>query len=455
MKPLCFVLMPFGIKQDATGKSIDFDAVYRMLIEPAIRAADLEPLRADEELGGGIIHRAMFERLILCEFAVADLTSANANVFYELGVRHGVRPGSTVCIFAEGTNLPFDVKYLRCVPYKLSESGAPLLPSPAQAGITRLLEEAQKGGKDSPVFVLVEDLKTQEIKHEKTDAFRDRVRYDQQVRQRLAAARALPQDRAITAIREVEADLSPVDNASAGCVIDLMLSYRACGLTADMIRLEGLMADPMRRAVMVREQLAFALNREHRGPEAERVLLDLVNTNGPSSETYGLLGRIYKDRWLAALEAGSAARAAGHLEAAIQAYLKGFEADMRDAYPGINAVTLMEMCDPVDPRQGSLLPVVAYAVERRMAARPADYWDRATELELAVLSADPVGARRALARALALVRVGWEPESTARTLHLIRRARGARGVDSAWIESLETELAGAAVEIRTRGKSGS
>jgi hypothetical protein len=33
----------------------------------------------------------MFERLLLCDFAVADLTTANANVFYELGVRHAVR----------------------------------------------------------------------------------------------------------------------------------------------------------------------------------------------------------------------------------------------------------------------------------------------------------------------------------------------------------------------------
>ena len=73
---LCFVLMPFGQKSDAGGTVIDFDAVYRDVIAPAIRAADMEPLRADEEVTGGIIHKAMFERLILCEYAVADLTMA-------------------------------------------------------------------------------------------------------------------------------------------------------------------------------------------------------------------------------------------------------------------------------------------------------------------------------------------------------------------------------------------
>src|ERR671933_2284190 len=99
-QPLCFVLMPFGQKPADGGAVIDFDAVYRELIMPAIEQADMQPLRADEEMTGGIIHGPMFERLILCEYAVADLTTLNANVFYELGVRHALRPFSTVSIFA-------------------------------------------------------------------------------------------------------------------------------------------------------------------------------------------------------------------------------------------------------------------------------------------------------------------------------------------------------------------
>ena len=69
-------------------------------------AAGLEPIRADEELLGGIVHKPMFERLILCDYAVADLTTANANVFYELGIRHALRPYSTVLLFAQGPACP-------------------------------------------------------------------------------------------------------------------------------------------------------------------------------------------------------------------------------------------------------------------------------------------------------------------------------------------------------------
>ena len=46
MRPLCFILMPFGRKPDATGKMVDFDEVYRQVIKPAVDQAGFEPLRA-------------------------------------------------------------------------------------------------------------------------------------------------------------------------------------------------------------------------------------------------------------------------------------------------------------------------------------------------------------------------------------------------------------------------
>ena len=125
---------------------------------------------------------------------------------------------------------------------------------------------------------------------------------------------------------------------------------------------------------------------------------------GPSSETYGLLGRIYKDRWEAAMRQGKENVAKGLLDKAIDAYHKGFEADWRDTYPGINAVTLMEIREPQDTRVSELLPVVHYSVERKIAQGMPDYWDYATRLELAVLSRNEEGAMKALCDALASVR---------------------------------------------------
>jgi len=116
--PLCFVAMPFGVKPDGRGGSVDFDAVYRELLVPAIRAAELEPLRADQELVGGIVHKPMFERLVLADYAIADLTTANANVYYELSCRHAM--GKAVIYMAvDPTHLPFHVFDNRTIFYTM------------------------------------------------------------------------------------------------------------------------------------------------------------------------------------------------------------------------------------------------------------------------------------------------------------------------------------------------
>jgi hypothetical protein len=200
------------------------------------------------------------------------------------------------------------------------------------------------------------------------------------------------------------------------------------------------MAPPLAATVMVQEQLALALNRDGQSEQAEQVLKDLLHRRGPSSETYGILGRVYKDRWERASKAGDKFRAKGMLDKAIGAYLKGFEADWRDAYPGVNAVTLMELKDQPDPRREKLIPVVAYAVEQRIATGKPDYWDHATLLELAVLAKDEDKAMAALSDSLAAVRESWEPETTARNLRLIREARERRDEVLVWTNTVENEL---------------
>jgi hypothetical protein len=100
----------------------------------------------------------------------------------------------------------------------------------------------------------------------------------------------------------------------------------------------------------------------------------------------------------------------------------------------------MELREPPDPRREQLVPVVSYAVERRIAEAKPDYWDYATRLELAVLARDEDRAAQALGDALASAREGWERETTAGNLRLIREARKAGGEGSDWIGEIETAL---------------
>jgi tetratricopeptide (TPR) repeat protein len=316
----------------------------------------------------------------------------------------------------------------------LNSAGVPDDAASSSAALVNRLNEARQAHADSPVYQLVDGFP--DVQRLKTDVFRDRVRYSQQVKEQLAAARK----QGVAAVRVVEQGLGSTADVESGVVIDLFLSYRAVKAWDDMIALVGRMSPPLAATVMVREQLGLALNRAGRGDEAERVLTTLIEERGPSSETYGILGRVYKDRWEASAKAGESLLARGVLDKAITAYLKGFETDWRDAYPGVNAVTLMELKEQPDPRREALTPVVRYAVERRIAAGKPDYWDYATLLELAVLAKDEARASAAFSDALANVREPWEAETTARNLRLIREAREARQEHVAWATELEEIL---------------
>ena len=446
-RPLCFVLMPFGSKKDpGGGPDIDFDPVYEKGIRPAIEDADLESIRADEERVGGIIHGAMFERLLLCDFAVADLTTANANVFYELGVRHAARPSTTLTIFAEQQQIPFDVNYLRSLPYRLApgnqftSDAAASLRKALAARLSDLRERSLRSPvPDSPIFQLLKDYKAPDIARLKTDTFREQVDYSARIKGELANARG---DSDPDAIARVEESLGDLDGAEAGVLVDLFLSYRATSQWDRMVALHERLPAALARTVLVREQLAFALNRKGDSDGALRILEQVALDQGPSSETNGLIGRVYKDRWAAARSEGSSFLATGNLDRAIEAYVQGFEADWRDAYPGINAVTLLDVKgdETSKARQAELLPVVRFAVMQRLRASKPDYWDHATLLELAVLGNDPESASKALGDALASVRESWEPETTANNLKLIREARAARDEVEPWLEDFAQEF---------------
>ena len=137
-------------------------------------------------------------------------------------------------------------------------------------------------------------------------------------------------------------------------------------------------------------------------------------------------------------------KARGELDRAIDAYLRGFEADWRDAYPGVNAVTLMEIREPGGEAQRALVPIVAYANRRRIQAGAPDYWDHATRLELAVVGGDHDEALAGATAALTAVRESWEPAATAHNLSLIRTSREARGIAVDWADQIERELVAAA-----------
>lgn len=165
----CFVVMGFGKKTDfETGRTLDLDMSYHNMIKPAVEAAGLECIRADEIVHSGQIDVPMYEQLLNADIVVADLSTSNKNAFYELGVRHALRPYTTVVICEDGMHpLPFDVNHVAIRQYHhlgedIGSSEAKRFSSLLTDAITTILKKDPRDN-DSPVYTFLHNLKAPEI----------------------------------------------------------------------------------------------------------------------------------------------------------------------------------------------------------------------------------------------------------------------------------------------------
>ncbi|OLA98125.1 MAG: hypothetical protein AUH19_01550 [Verrucomicrobia bacterium 13_2_20CM_55_10] len=458
---LCFVDMPFGQKPDLkSGVVVDFDQIYNKAIKPAIEECGLEALRGDEERTGGIIHGAMFARLLLAEFVVADLTLANPNVFYELGIRHAAKPFTTVPIFANVSALPFDVALVRAVGYqlkkgKLTKAAAQKLKSQ----LAKRLWDAISGATthDSPLFQLIPKFPGIDLPDEVTETFKDRIRQAEEFREMLSSARAQPLREEREALLKIRRDLGDLKTVQRSLLIELMSSFRDAEAFEELVELYNSFPGPLKEYVIVKQQFALALNRRNQSDDRERalrILNELLKNRGPDSETLGVKGRIHKDTYKEATQAGRITAAAA-LDDAIEAYTKGFEADPRDYYPGVNAINLLIQKGDAESlkKVERLLPLVSFAVERRGGASSADYWDLATDLELACIGEDWATANRILPKAILAATDSFKTATTLGNLRLLKQARERRGREVAELDAILDELSARDIEFRGEEKT--
>ncbi len=460
MNPYCFVITSFGQKDDLIDtkekagnwwkkpvRKINFDQIYNELVKPAILKADLEPLIEYEEKAGGSIHKTMYEKIILCEFCVADLTNYNPNVYYELGMRFTARPFTTIPIIASAHfPLPFDIAPDRIFTYQVDGN---FNLSDKENDIRKLsdllIHAKKKRSTDSPLYDLVNGISFQNsVAHEKTDVFRDKVLYDEELKERLAYARLLTgQDDdkeknkilRIEAINKIVRDCGPLENLETGVLIDMMISYRNIEAFPEMEAFIDLLPRYVYETVMVREQHAFVLNRnggkakpvdDVKIDKADKILNKLEEEGKASSETYGIWGRIYKDKFDRYYKEEKKGEALGQLDIALDYYRKGFESDPRDAYPGVNYVTCLELLGKKDEAL-RIVPAVEYAVKTKIKRKSPDYWDYATLFELAVIENRYQQAQEFLNRARPLATEVWMLDTTRNNLEKIMNYRKERG----------------------------
>lgn len=123
----CFVIGPIGNELAPLGSAarISWESsleIYERVIRAACEFLDIEAVRADQISITGDITEQIFRHLFEADLVIADLTGANANVMYELGLRHSLRK-LTIQVADIATPLPFDVNAVRTIMIDRSQLG--------------------------------------------------------------------------------------------------------------------------------------------------------------------------------------------------------------------------------------------------------------------------------------------------------------------------------------------
>ena len=108
--PTCFVMQPFD--------GADFDRRYAEVFAPAIKDAELEPYRVDQDPKVSIPIQEIENGIRQAQICLAEITQDNPNVWFELG--YAIACGKEVvliCSDARTTRFPFDVQHRTIIKY--------------------------------------------------------------------------------------------------------------------------------------------------------------------------------------------------------------------------------------------------------------------------------------------------------------------------------------------------
>jgi hypothetical protein len=98
-----FIVMPFSPTQSCE----NWDIVYEHVFKSSFESAGWSCQRAEVETGNLIV--GIIENLRTASVVLADITDRNANVFYELGVRHALST-RTILVSQNADHIPSDLK---------------------------------------------------------------------------------------------------------------------------------------------------------------------------------------------------------------------------------------------------------------------------------------------------------------------------------------------------------
>jgi hypothetical protein len=338
--PSCFVIMGYGKKTDfKQNKSFDLDKTYRNIIKPAAEAAGYACERADEIQHAGIIDVPMYERLLMADLVIADVSTANINAFFELGVRYALRPKTTIVMAEKNFEIGFDMGHVVIRRYDHLGPGIDYEEvERLKAELTKACRELPQTKQiDSPVYTFLTDLvaPSRGLSATTEATFTEAVEREREDRTRAALAQATTKDERAALEQPFAALMKRARDARARgdfrTMRDVLRGVRA--VQSDKV-------DPN-----VVQLLAWATYTS-KDPEAKTALLesrailsqlDPETSNDP--ETLGLWGEIHKR--LYEMKDLSGRDNVEALTAAISAHQRGFYLK-NDYYNGINFAFLLD-----------------------------------------------------------------------------------------------------------------
>lgn len=413
MEPIAFMVMPFGRKKTGTTQKggpteVDFDKLWDRVYRPVLLDLGYKPVRADQDVGALIISE-MLQRLTLADLVVADVSLPNANVYYEVGVRHAARRVGCVLIVADWADPVFDLRQIRQLRFPLADGGVDEVSAESARGTLReKLADLTNGA--SPVFQAVPGF-PDHIDPAHVSAFQEFVTdlsdFDADVR----AARLAPIAEQPTKVIQVVQRHGHKRVVREAVVIELVRLLRDLVSMDSMLEYIDTLPPHVARYPLIVEQRCLALGKTGDSVAAAGRLEQLIKDEGPTPERLGLLGGRYKELRRAATTPADSRR---FLDLAIESYRRGMLLDLNEYYCASNLPRLYRARrDAEDDRLASEAErVAAMACRRGIELGVADEWARSTLLTLAFDTGDVPQARQLCSEASLNPAIAWQLKST-------------------------------------------
>lgn len=434
-KGTCFVVMGFGKKTDfETGRTLDLDMSYQNMIKPAVEAAGLKCIRADEIVHSGLIDVPMYEQLLNADVVVADLSTSNKNALYELGVRHALRPYTTVVIAEDGIKIfPFDLSHVVVRQYHhlgedIGVKEARRFSELLTKAIVEITEKDPRE-KDSPVYTLLRTLDPPSLGRALDAAIQNAAKS-------VEMSGVAPSGGETSEMESVHSLLmQQVDEAQKNK--DFARAKSLLSSVREMMKMrppakpgEQVIERPEDPYIIQRLALLTYKSKyptEEAALKEARELLTVLNpATSNDTETLGLWGAVHKRLW-------ESTKDPSYLDEAVRSYERGFYL-RNDYYNGINFAYLLNVrcANTAAPAEAIADFVQAQRVRREVLeicqdflntenpSLEAKYWVEVTQAEAYFGIDDYVEGQRVLEEALSLPVAQWMKDSTVEQLGKLR-----------------------------------